>query len=187
MPKMLFALLLVLATPAQVRADDASAWSALRDGEVVALIRHARAPGTGDPPGFQLGDCSTQRNLDERGRAQAIALGARFRAERVAVTHVRSSRWCRAYDTATLAFPSVIVEPDSDLDSLLRNRGREDAQTAAVRAKIASWRGRQTTLVLVTHQVNITALTGIVPAEGEVVVLRPTAGPRMEIVGRVLP
>jgi hypothetical protein len=71
--------LALAALPAQAANSDATAaWAALRSGSIV-LLRHANAPGVGDPPGFQLDDCSTQRNLDDVGRAQARALGARFR------------------------------------------------------------------------------------------------------------
>ena len=160
-----------------------SALRALADGGVVALIRHARAPGTGDPPGFRLGDCSTQRNLSAEGRREAAALGERLRLAGVAVTEVRSSRWCRALDTAGLAFPQVATTPDATLDSFFGDRPARDPQTEAARALVEGWRGRQGVLALVSHQVNITALTGIYPAEGEITVLRPGAA-GFEVVGR---
>lgn len=170
------------------RADEAAAlWAALREGGAVAVVRHARAPGTGDPPGFRLGDCATQRNLDAAGRAQAAALGARFRQERVAVGEARSSRWCRAAETAALAFPEVAVAPDPALDSFFDERSAAPAQTDAARALVARWRGRTTTLVLVTHQVNVTALTGVVPAEGEIVVVRGTDAGGATVLGRLRP
>jgi broad specificity phosphatase PhoE len=97
---------------AGARADDAAVWAALRQGGVVALVRHGDAPGVGDPPGWRLGDCATQRNLGERGRAEARAVGARLRAERVAIGRVVSSPWCRCVDTATLLdLGPVQVEP----------------------------------------------------------------------------
>lgn len=181
------ALLIVLGLgSAPTGASEDAAWRALRAGGVVAILRHAFAPGTGDPPNFQLGDCSTQRNLSEAGRRQAAEIGARFRREGVLVADVRSSRWCRALDTATLAFPAVIVEPNAALDSFFGESQLSDTQTRRVREMVAAWAGRQSTLVLVTHQVNITALTGMVPAEGEAVVLRPSPG-GFELVGRVRP
>lgn len=165
---------------------DQGAWSALRAGGGVAMIRHARAPGTGDPAAFRLDDCSTQRNLDASGRREAAALGERFRAEGVEVTAVKSSRWCRALDTARLAFPEAKVEPAPALDSFFGRRANEPSQTASVRELVGSWTGPGT-LVLVTHQVNVTALTGVFPREGEVVVLRPGPAGRVEVVGRVVP
>jgi phosphohistidine phosphatase SixA len=181
----LAAAFLLAASPSA--ASEEAAWSALRDGGVVALMRHARAPGMGDPPTFRLGDCTTQRNLSEAGRDQASRLGARFRAERVPVAGVRSSRWCRALDTATLAFPQLIVEPHATLDSFFGDSGAGAEQTARARAMVDDWRSRQGTLALVTHQVNMTALTGIFPAEGEIVVLRPKPGAGFEVVGSVKP
>lgn len=149
------------------------ALTALAAGGTVALIRHAAAPGTGDPPGFRLGECATQRNLSEAGRQQAADLGRRIRSAKIPVTEVKSSRWCRAADTARLAFPDLPTEPDPALDSFFAGRGSGPAQTARAKAAIQAWRGRPGVLVMVTHQVNITALTGLVPAEGEVVVVAP--------------
>jgi phosphohistidine phosphatase SixA len=158
------------------------AWRALRQGGAVALIRHAHAPGTGDPAGFQLEDCTTQRNLSETGRNQAKRLGARFAAEGVHVARVLSSRWCRALDTARLAFGSF--EAASALDSFFGDRQIGLSQTSAARQLVTDWLYREGALVLVTHQVNITALTGVSPREGEVVVLVPRAA-GFEVIGRI--
>jgi broad specificity phosphatase PhoE len=163
-----------------------AAWQALREGGAVALLRHARAPGVGDPPQFRLEDCTTQRNLSSDGREQARRIGAAFRAREVKVERVFASRWCRSLDTATLAFGPA-TEPHPPLDSFFAGRGEREAQTRAVRELIAAWRPDRGVLVLVTHQVNITALTGEVPAEGEVLVLRPAPGPGFALVGRVRP
>ena len=154
-----------------------AAWQALREGGAVALFRHARAPGTGDPQGFRLEDCATQRNLSAEGREQARGIGDQFKAQRVPVVRVLSSRWCR------LAF-GALAEPFPPLDSFFSEREGREAQTRAVRELVEGWRS-EGVLALVTHQVNITALTGIFPAEGEVVVLRPKAGAGFEIVGRI--
>ena len=147
-------------------------WDALHEGGKVALIRHADAPGTGDPPNFVLEDCSTQRNLSAGGQAQAGRLGAAFRSNGVSVDQVLTSGWCRCIETATIAFGMAEVWPP--LHSFFRDVGTEAAQTAEVRARVAAWEGPGT-LVLVTHQVNITALTDIFPAAGEIIVLAPAA------------
>ena len=86
---------------------NADALALLRRGGVVLVLRHARAPGTFDPPGFRLGDCSTQRNLSEEGRAQARQLGAYLKSQQLQPSRVRSSPWCRCIDTAELAFGSA--------------------------------------------------------------------------------
>jgi broad specificity phosphatase PhoE len=159
------------------------AWQALRQGGTVALFRHARAPGTGDPPSFRLEECSTQRNLSEDGRRQAQRIGEQFRARQVPVERVLSSRWCRALDTARLAF-GAMAQPSPPLDSFFSGRDQEPAQTQAVRRIIEGWRSTGV-LVLVTHQVNITALTGIFPSEGEMLVLRPRPDSGFDVVGQV--
>jgi len=159
------------------------AWRALRQGGTVALFRHARAPGTGDPANFRLHDCSTQRNLSDEGRRQAQRIGDQFRARQVPVERVLSSRWCRALDTARLAF-GASAQPSAPLDSFFSERDQEPAQTQALRQIIEDWRSTGV-LVLVTHQVNITALTGIFPSEGEMLVLRPRADSRFDVIGRV--
>lgn len=161
-----------------------SAWQALRAGGTVALLRHARAPGTGDPSNFRLEACTSQRNLSPEGRRQAQEIGERFRAQAVVVEQVLSSRWCRALDTARLAFGDR-SRPFPPLDSFFAGRGSNEAQTREVRRLIQDWKGPGV-LALVTHQVNITALTNIFPAEGEILVLRPTSA-GFEVAGRILP
>jgi phosphohistidine phosphatase SixA len=164
----LAAALLVATAPG--RADEAL-WAALAAGGHVALMRHAEAPGTGDPENFRLEDCSTQRNLDEAGRDQARRTGEAFRDHGVAIGRVLSSRWCRCLETAEL-LELGNVEPFAPLDSFFGDRAREPDQTAAVRALLADADAEGPSLVMVTHQVNITALTGIFPRSGEIVVLR---------------
>lgn len=166
----------------QAASASESAWQALRSGGVVAILRHAHAPGTGDPAGFRLEECATQRNLSEEGRAQARAIGEQFRAQGIRVARVLSSRWCRTLDTARLAFGER-TEPFPPLDSFFSTRDERPAQTQAVRRLVADWRS-DGVLVLVIHQVNITALTDVFPAEGEVLVLRPRAD-GFDLVGRI--
>lgn len=166
---------------AQATADDS--WSALRDGAIV-LFRHANAPGGGDPPGFRLGDCTTQRNLDDAGRRQARRIGEAFRARGIRVGAVLSSQWCRTRDTATLAFGAVVQE-DARFNSFFQTPEQSDPQSAAARRVLTQWQGPGV-LVVSTHQVNITALTGIVPASGEGVVLRAQGG-ELQVLGRVQP
>lgn len=153
----------------------ADPWAALRQGPAILLLRHAHAPGVGDPPGMRLGDCASQRNLDEVGRAQARRIGQQLRARGVEVTALLSSRWCRARETALLAFPALALREEPAFDSFFDDSGRAPAQTAAARALLTGWRGPGVLLV-VTHQVNIRALAGQGTASGEAVVLRPGPG-----------
>src|SRR5512134_2084788 len=131
---------LLIVLPGTVHAAEVAdaAVAALRSGGHVLVIRHAATvPGIGDPPGFRVDDCATQRNLSEDGRRDARALGARLAGARVAFDQVLSSRWCRCLDTARLAFSRA--DPWPALDSFFDDRTREPAQTAEVRARVAAW------------------------------------------------
>ncbi len=177
-------LLLLLWAPTAA-ANDEALWSLLRDGGKVVLMRHAVTdPGAGDPPGFTLEDCATQRNLSAAGREDARRVGDVFRARGVPVARVLSSRWCRCLETARLAFGRVESWPA--LDSIFAERSRESEQTTAVRALIGEHRTGGN-LILVTHGVNIAALTGIVPAQGEMIVLTPKGRDGFRIAGRLRP
>jgi len=161
------------------------AWAALAAGGHVALLRHANAPGTGDPQAVRIGDCKTQRNLDDAGRDQARALGGAFRERRIRVDRVLSSPWCRTLETARLmALGDVEVSW-----SLVPDRG----QTPPVRAQelkqlLSSWRGPGT-LVLVSHGFAIQALYGFIPGSGEMLVLKPNGASSAgaDLVGRIPP
>jgi phosphohistidine phosphatase SixA len=173
--------LLLLGSAAQ--ANEA-VWDRLRGGGLVIMIRHANAPGTGDPPGFRAEDCATQRNLSAEGRAQAAALGAEFRNRKVPVGRVLSSRWCRAIDTARFAFGGSEIEPA--LDSLFGRRDQAEEQNARTRTLMRAWTSTDSNLVLVTHNANIAALTGLSTADAEAVVVR-AVDDRLEIIGRIRP
>src|SRR3954462_5403884 len=165
---------LICASGSQPGLASEVAWRALREGGMVALLRHAQAPGTGDPPGFRLGDCSTQRNLSSEGREQARRIDAQFTANHIPIERVLSSEWCRCLETARLAFGDR-VEPFPALNSFFSKQDVEGAQTRAVRALVEGLRAHAGVLVLVTHQLNSTSLTGLFPADGEILVLRPRA------------
>jgi 8-oxo-(d)GTP phosphatase len=174
--------LLLISTACAQTTTEAELWEVLKTGKGIALMRHAIAPGTGDPEGFQLGNCSTQRNLDEAGREQARMIGERIRSQGISEMAVVSSQWCRCLETARLlGFGEVTENPD--LNSFFSDRSTENAQTANIREFMASYDGALP-LMLVTHQVNITALTGIVPASGEIIVLRKTAD-GFEVLGNI--
>ena len=174
----LFAILLLLAGPAS--GDDAVLARLLEPGTVL-LLRHALAPGTGDPPGFQLDDCSTQRNLSEAGREQARALGERLRTAGIREARVYSSRWCRCLETAELLALGP-VQPEPALDSFFQHRAEGPDRTAAARERL---RGLPPgpPVVMVTHQVNISALTGEFTPSGAGVIIRIAPDGEQEILG----
>ena len=174
--------LALLGVPAHVQASEAL-WSLLKSGGQVVIVRHAATDSTaGDRDTMRFEDCSTQRNLSASGRDDARRIGAAFRARGIVIDDVRSSVWCRCLDTATLAFGRV--SQWLPLNSFFRNRDREPGQTYAVRELVSRHSGG--TLVLVTHQVNITALTGLFPDEGEIIVLTPRAE-AFTVAGRLKP
>jgi broad specificity phosphatase PhoE len=176
------ALLLLVACTSAV-ANDAAAWDALRRDGAVALVRHADAPGIGDPAGWKLDDCTTQRNLDAAGRAQARALGEKLKAEKIPVRRLLASPWCRTMETATLlGVGTVEKEPAFSNAFLLSDRRAELA--AAGRAVIGRWRGPGA-LVVVTHGENIRALTGRSPGTAELVVVAASADGSLREVGTV--
>jgi phosphohistidine phosphatase SixA len=152
-------LLGLAATPLLARAAPSS----------VLVIRHAATePGVGDPPGYVLGRCETQRNLSAEGRVQARTWGQRLGTIGWRPEFVWSSRWCRCLDTAALIAQGVghpPVRPWTALDSFFDTREREPAQTALLRERLRSpGLPRQ---LWVTHQVNISALTGSAVAMGQ--------------------
>jgi phosphohistidine phosphatase SixA len=161
----------------QAVVPQADLLSALKSGGHVLLLRHAQTtPGVGDPPNFKLDDCGTQRNLSDEGRAQAKRIGEALRTSGIRFARTLTSQWCRCRDTATLISDAADrVEAFPALNSFFDNRMDEPKQTAAVKAKAKTLR-RSETWLLVTHQVNITSLTGVVPSMGEGVVVRVRNG-----------
>lgn len=171
---MVFAALL-LGAPRLVGADDAL-WNLLRQGGHVVLMRHAiTTPGAGDPIGFRLDDCATQRNLTEAGREDARRVGAAFRAREIPIARVLSSPWCRCLETARLAFGRA--EPWTALNNLHGRREREAEQMQSLR-EMTGRRHAGGNVILVTHGSVVLPLTGIRPAPAELVVVTPDEGGR---------
>src|SRR5690606_13798973 len=126
----------------------------------------------GDPPGFKLGDCSTQRNLSDDGRAQASRIGQWFKQRAIAPTVVRASPWCRTRETAMLAFERF--EDWNALSNLLSDRSRQEEHARQVLEAIAGV-GPKEVAVLVSHGVTINAFIGEYLRQGELVVIRPAS------------
>jgi phosphohistidine phosphatase SixA len=166
------------------QASDEQAWAALREGRAVLLMRHAIAPGTGDPANFQLGDCSTQRNLDQAGLEQARRWGAVLRAQQI-TPQLLSSRWCRAQDTAQ-EMDLGAVQALPALDSFFQTPAAAREQTAQLVAQINAY-AMDAPRVMVSHQVNITALTGIFPVSGEGLILALPLTVPAQVLARVKP
>lgn len=174
-------LLAAASAPLAARADEDVA-AALKAGGCVIAFRHALAPGTFDPPGFRLGECSSQRNLSDEGRAQARRIGAWFAQRALVPAAVKSSPWCRCLDTAQLAFGRAGPWP-----ALGSPRGTEErtyaGQIQALQTALRAVRpGRFEAWV--THMFVLADLVGGGTASGEGLVLRATPG-RPDVLARL--
>ncbi len=179
--------LLAALVPVAPKADEA-ALAALKAGGHVMIVRHGlTTPGFGDPLGFKLDDCATQRNLVEEGREQSRRLGKLLRERGVEIERVFSSEWCRCKETAALIDLGK-VETLPALNNLVGRREFLEPQTRELRAAIATWRGKGT-LLLVTHGSVVFPLTGTSPREAEGFVLKPALGTAegFAIVGKIGP
>lgn len=170
-------------SPAAMAAGDDALVALLHGGGHLILMRHAATvPGVGDPTGFVLGQCGTQRNLSEAGRADARRVGAAFVRHRIPVAAVLSSRWCRCLDTARLAFGTVAPAPM--LDSMFDEDGAaRDARLRQLPGWIKALPRDGGNVVLVTHDVNIQALVQQSVRQGEMVVAKARPDGALDVVG----
>jgi phosphohistidine phosphatase SixA len=175
------AVLLCLVAGADAQASDAI-WEALRAPGSVVVLRHSYAPGGFDPPTAKLDDCSTQRNLDETGRAQARRVGEAFRQHGIVVGTILSSPRCRCLDTARLALREP--QPWDVLQGALNDEARRQQQLVVIRQRIAEHVSGPP-LVLVTHGSVVSDLTGLNVRMGAFVVLRRTSEGRHTVVGEL--
>jgi broad specificity phosphatase PhoE len=168
--------------PLSVAHAAESVWDALRAPGSVVILRHSYAPGGFDPPTARLDDCSTQRNLDATGRAQAARVGEAFRRSGIEVGVVMSSPRCRCMDTGRLAFGRAQVwEP---LQGALDDSERRQRQLAEIRRAIAAHRDGPA-LVLITHGSVVSDLTGLNIRMGAFVVLRRGADGTHAVAGEL--
>lgn len=170
-------------TPARA---DSSAWAHL-DGQrgVVVLMRHALAPGGGDPAGFRLGDCRTQRNLSQAGRDQARRTGEAIADSGVQVAAVMSSPWCRSRDTATLLGLGPVTSPAYLGSTFTAPSSVADRRESRTRRLIESHRGKQGVLILVGHYANILDLTGLTTDSGEGIAVRMNRDGKLQVLQRL--
>ena len=145
-------------------------WKPAQDGDKIILIRHAKAPGGGDPEGFKIEDCKTQRNLDLMGINQSKKIGKLFREKNIKIDKVLSSQWCRCKDTAKYAFRDF--KEFSALNSTFTPPydQNEKQQIKDLKNYVSNWNGKGGNLVLVTHYVIILAITGETTRSGEIVI-----------------
>jgi phosphohistidine phosphatase SixA len=145
----------------------------LKDGQHVLLIRHADAPGYGDPAGYVIGQCSTQRNLGDYGKKQAKAIGSWLNKQGIDKAQMISSPWCRCSDTARLMDLGP-VKIESSLGSFFDDMSLEKKQTKELEQLIQSELEKQAKVpvILVTHHVNIRAFMGQNVSQGDMVLVK---------------
>ncbi len=145
-------------------------WKPARDGDKVIFIRHAIAPGGGDPPGFKINDCNTQRNLSQAGIDQSKKIGMLFSKNQIKIDQVLTSQWCRCKDTAKYAFTRF--KEFSALNSTFQSSfiKNEKKQIRELRSFVKNWRGKGKNLILITHYSIITAITDSLPGSGEIII-----------------
>ena len=165
-----FFLIIFISLTSTIKADlNKKLINQLEDGGKLIFIRHAYAPGSGDPDNFNLNDCSTQRNLSKEGRKQAKYIGEFFKNKKIKVDKVLSSEWCRCKETAVIAFSNYKTE--SFLNSFFSNKFRKnkDLQIKNLKSYIDKW-DKKKNLIFVTHYVVILEILDYAPSSGEIVI-----------------
>jgi phosphohistidine phosphatase SixA len=163
-------LIILICIISPVKADlNQNIISELKKGGKIIFIRHAYAPGGGDPNNFDINDCATQRNLNNDGRHQSKKIGDFFKKNEISIEKVYSSEWCRCKETASIAFRSF--ETKNFLNSFFSQRfvkNREN-QVENFNKFINNWNGKRN-LIFVTHYVVISEILNYAPASGEIIV-----------------
>jgi len=165
-----FFLIIFISLTSSVKADfNKKLLNQLKDGKKLIFIRHAYAPGSGDPSNFNLNDCSTQRNLSKEGRKQAANIGEFFRNKKVKIDKVLSSEWCRCKETSSIAFNNF--QTKKFLNSFYSSKFAKNKKSQMINLKkyINSWKSDKN-LVLVTHYVVISEALNYAPNSGEIVI-----------------
>ncbi len=176
-----FSLIIFITLTSTVKADfNKKLIDQLDDGGKLIFIRHAYAPGSGDPDNFNLNDCSTQRNLSNEGKNQAKNIGEFFRKNKIKIEKVISSEWCRCKDTSSLAFGSF--ETKNFLNSFYSSKfvKNKNSQMLDLRKYIKNFKSKKN-LVLVTHYVVISEALNFAPSSGEIVI----SDKKFNIIGNV--
>ncbi len=165
-----FFIIIFISLTTSIKADlDKKLINQLEDGGKLIFIRHAYAPGNGDPNNFNLNDCSTQRNLNSIGRKQAKDIGKFFRVNKIQIYKVLSSEWCRCKETADIAFKDFST--NNFLNSFYSSKyeKNKDKQVEALNDYVKKFKSNKN-LILVTHYVLISEVLNYGPSSGEIVV-----------------
>ena len=165
-----FLLIIFISLTTGIKADSsAEIINELKKGGHLIFIRHAYAPGTGDPNNFKINDCSTQRNLDIAGREQSKKIGDFFDQQEIPIDKVISSYWCRCKETASIAFSDYITENFLNSFFSEKLRKNKDLQMKNLKSYVKNW-DKKKNLIFVTHYVVILEALNYAPSSGEIVV-----------------
>ena len=165
-----FLLIIFITLTTSIKADlNKNLMNQLVDGEKLIFIRHAYAPGTGDPNNFNLNDCSTQRNLNNEGRQQALKIGEFFKKHEIRIEKVFSSEWCRCKETAKIAFEDYSTKKFLNSFYSSKFQKNKTKQIKELNDYVQKFKSNQN-LVLVTHYVLISEVLNYAPSSGEIVV-----------------
>ena len=165
-----FFIIISISLTSTIKADlNENLINELEEGGKLIFIRHAIAPGGGDPKNFDINECSTQRNLDNKGKTQARKIGNYFSSNKILIDKVISSEWCRCKETALFAFKKF--ETKSFLNSFYNSKfiKNKDQQMKELKLYIKNWKSKKN-LVLITHYVVISEILDYNPSSGEIVI-----------------
>ena len=165
-----FFIIIFISLTTSIKADlNENLMRQLEDGEKLIFIRHAYAPGSGDPNNFNLNDCFTQRNLNEDGRRQAQYIGEFFKEKKIKIDKVLSSEWCRCKETAKIAFKDFSTKSFLNSFFSAKYAKNRDKQIEALNDYIQKFKSNKN-LILITHYVLIFEVFNYAPSSGEIVV-----------------
>tara|TARA_B100001142_G_scaffold167338_1_gene167236 strand:- start:661 stop:1218 length:558 start_codon:yes stop_codon:yes gene_type:complete len=165
-----FLLIISISLTTSIKADlNKNLINQLVDGKKLIFIRHAYAPGSGDPNNFNLNDCSTQRNLSEEGKKQAKKIGEFFKKNKIKIEKVLSSEWCRCKETAEIAFKDYSTK--SFLNSFYSSKysKNKNRQIKELNDYILRFKSNQN-IILITHYVLISEVLNYAPSSGEIII-----------------
>ena len=165
-----FIIIYIFFTNFSVALSSETVWDEVRKGNKVILIRHSLAPGSGDPSGFKIGDCKTQRNLNKAGIEQSKKIGKIFKDNKIPIDIILSSQWCRCKDTARYAFGTFKEFSALNSTFSVPYNKNELRQVKEIERYLKNWESEGKNLILITHYSIITAITDAVPSPGEIIV-----------------
>ena len=165
-----FFIIIFITLPTSIKADlNKNLMNQLEEGGKLIFIRHAYAPGSGDPDNFNLNDCSTQRNLSEDGKKQAQLIGVFFKENKIKIDKILSSEWCRCKETAFIAFEDFETKDFLNSFYSIKFAKNKKTQVKNLKKYVNKWNSKKN-LILVTHYVVISEVLNYAPGSGEIII-----------------